>query len=165
MRIARRRSHRSGSSQRGASLVEFALVMPHLAMLLLGMVSTGLVYNQKLDLTHATREGARYGATISPYQQWQSGSWATNVRDLVIARSSEKLTAADVWSLVVSSSATTSAVYSRRPHGQLLHDEDDGTTCYADSYSQYSLTDTGLRAQVTVARPGRSSLRCCRPST
>jgi Flp pilus assembly protein TadG len=156
----RRRIRRRVRVQRGAILVEFALVLPLLAMVLLGMVSTGLAYNQKLDLTHATREGARYGATISPYQQWQSGTWATNVRDLVIARSSENLTTADVCvSLVVSSSATTSAVYVGAGHpASFFTTKSDGTMCYADSYTQYSSTDTGLRVQVAVTRPAKIEL-------
>ena len=43
----------------GAALVEFALVLPLLLMLLLGMVGAGLAWNQQLQLTHATREAAR----------------------------------------------------------------------------------------------------------
>ncbi len=50
--------------QRGASLVEFALVLPVFFMLVLGMFTGGLAYNRKLALTQATREAARYGATL-----------------------------------------------------------------------------------------------------
>ena len=51
-------------SESGAALVEFALLLPVFMALVLGMLSGGLIYNQKMDLTHATREGARYGAAI-----------------------------------------------------------------------------------------------------
>jgi Flp pilus assembly protein TadG len=44
-------------------MVELAIVLPVLVMLLLGIVSAGLAYNQKLSLTNGAREGARYGAT------------------------------------------------------------------------------------------------------
>lgn len=48
----------------GASLVEFALVMPLVLMLIVGMVSAGISFNHKLSLTHAAREAGRYAATL-----------------------------------------------------------------------------------------------------
>jgi hypothetical protein len=50
--------------ERGATLVEFALVLPIFLMLVVGMVSAGIAYNHKLSLTHAAREAGRYGATL-----------------------------------------------------------------------------------------------------
>jgi len=50
--------------ERGASLVEFALVLPILMMLLFGIVTGGLALNSKNSLNNAAREGARYGATL-----------------------------------------------------------------------------------------------------
>jgi Flp pilus assembly protein TadG len=45
----------------GQALVEFALVLPVLILLLLGIVEFGLLlYNQQV-ITNASREGARYG--------------------------------------------------------------------------------------------------------
>ena len=58
-------SRRRARSDDGAVLVEFALVMPILVMLLLGMVTAGMAYNQKLAITNGVREGSRYGATLS----------------------------------------------------------------------------------------------------
>lgn len=49
---------------RGASLVEFALVLPLIMMLVLGLVSAGIAYNEKITLTHAARESARYAAIL-----------------------------------------------------------------------------------------------------
>jgi Flp pilus assembly protein TadG len=141
-------------------LVEFALVMPIFVMLLLGIVTAGLAYNRKIDLTHATREGARYGATVSPYQQWQSGTWAGNVRDLVVARSGGELDTADVCvALVVNSSATSTAVYSGagKP-ASFFTTKPDGTGCYADTYPQFSTNDNGLRVQVLASRPATIEL-------
>jgi Flp pilus assembly protein TadG len=48
----------------GATAVEFAIVLPILLMLLLGIISVGLLYNQQLTLTQAAREGARFAATL-----------------------------------------------------------------------------------------------------
>lgn len=62
--------------ERGAALVEFALVLPILMMLLLGIVTGGSAYQKKITIVDAVREGARYGATLevgtetSPYPVW-----------------------------------------------------------------------------------------------
>jgi Flp pilus assembly protein TadG len=55
MHRLRKRFH----SQRGASAVEFALVVPLLLMLLLGIVEFGRVFNVQLQLTAAARESVR----------------------------------------------------------------------------------------------------------
>ena len=46
----------------GASLVEFALVLPLLALFLFGIVQFGLAYDQKQSINSAAREGARSAA-------------------------------------------------------------------------------------------------------
>lgn len=55
---------RMGDRERGASLVEMALILPLLLMLLLGMVTAGIAYHQFNSLQTAAREGTRFGATI-----------------------------------------------------------------------------------------------------
>ncbi|MGM0929965.1 MAG: TadE/TadG family type IV pilus assembly protein [Actinomycetota bacterium] len=47
------------TSERGAAAVEFALVLPVLLLLLLGIVEFGRVYNAQMQLTAAARDGAR----------------------------------------------------------------------------------------------------------
>ena len=46
----------------GQAMAEFALCVPVMLALLLGIVDVGWLYNHQLMLTHATREGARLGA-------------------------------------------------------------------------------------------------------
>lgn len=46
-------------SERGAVAVEFALVLPILVALLLGIVEFGRAYNAQVTVTHAAREAAR----------------------------------------------------------------------------------------------------------
>src|SRR5205085_10982435 len=53
------RNLRSSDDQ---TMVEFALVLPLLAMLLFGIIQFGIVFNNYLDLTDATRAGARKAA-------------------------------------------------------------------------------------------------------
>lgn len=45
--------------ERGAALVEFALVLSILVLLLFGIIEFGRAYQVKLSITHASREGVR----------------------------------------------------------------------------------------------------------
>lgn len=65
-------------NDRGASAVEFALILPFLAMVLFGIIGVALGYNDKLALANAVREGARVGATLP-----NSTSWAGSVQSQV----------------------------------------------------------------------------------
>ena len=49
-----------GGHERGAAAVEFALVLPILLVILLGILDFGLYYYNDLQLTHAARDAARY---------------------------------------------------------------------------------------------------------
>jgi Flp pilus assembly protein TadG len=60
--LSRRRTLFTRAKQ-GQSLVEFALVLPILLLILLGVVDLGRVYYAYVTLTNASREGARFGAT------------------------------------------------------------------------------------------------------
>ena len=48
--------------QNGQATVEFAIVLPLLLMVLLGIVQFGIIFNHYLALTDAVRAGARQGA-------------------------------------------------------------------------------------------------------
>ena len=53
-------------SQKGAAMVEFALILIPLIILTFGLIEFGLLmYNQQV-LTNAAREGARYGIVMTP---------------------------------------------------------------------------------------------------
>jgi len=49
-------------SEKGQGLVEFALVLPILLLFLLGIVEFGWLFNARISLTSAAREGARVAA-------------------------------------------------------------------------------------------------------
>ncbi len=51
-----------GRDERGAVVVEFALVLPLLVLFVFGIVEFGRAYNAKIELTSAVREGARAAA-------------------------------------------------------------------------------------------------------
>jgi Flp pilus assembly protein TadG len=50
---------RGARGERGQALVEFALVLPVLMLLLVGIIKGGLLYNNYLQLTDAVRTGTR----------------------------------------------------------------------------------------------------------
>jgi hypothetical protein len=50
---------RSRTSERGAELIEFALVLPLLLLLVLGIVDFGFMFQRLEVVTNAAREGAR----------------------------------------------------------------------------------------------------------
>jgi len=60
----RRRSGRIGrfGDERGVALTEFALILPVLMLLLIGMLDFGKAYNYWIDQTHLANEGARWAA-------------------------------------------------------------------------------------------------------
>lgn len=55
----------SGDSERGAGIVEFALILPLLMMLVFGVVQFGLLFNRQQALHASAREGARLAALPS----------------------------------------------------------------------------------------------------
>ena len=56
---------RVAKGQRGASAVEFAVITPLFVALLFAIVEFGMVLYTKGMMTHAAREGARYGVVYS----------------------------------------------------------------------------------------------------
>lgn len=123
-------------------MIEFALVLPVFAMLVVGLFSSAMIYDSNMQLTHAAREGARYGATVPDDQTFTSGgTWAENVEALVRQRGGDSLVGADVCvalvrgdpAVAVSSDHTTQA----------------GTApCYDDSASG----EESLRVQVSTSK-------------
>jgi Flp pilus assembly protein TadG len=57
--MSRRRSRR----EEGQTMVEFALIMPVLFLVIFGIIQFGVLYNDYIALTDATRAGARKAAT------------------------------------------------------------------------------------------------------
>ena len=54
-----------GANDRGAAIVELAVVLPILVLLLFAIIEFGRGYNAKVELTAAVREGARAAALSS----------------------------------------------------------------------------------------------------
>ncbi len=101
---ARRFSHRvTPAGERGQSLVEFALILPVLLLLLLGVLDMGRGVADNIALTNAAQEGARYSIlttsgecswTYSLAQPAPTGICATVLTQAM--RAAPQLRAADV---------------------------------------------------------------------
>lgn len=139
----RRRPRRD---ERGGSIVELAITMPLLMMVALSTFTGGLLLHQRLQLTQATRDGARYGTTVAQNQTFVTGTWASNVRDLVVERSLGVVPGDQICVALVSQSppvvvgGTSQANYTTNS---------PAAPCYDDG----SL-DSGLRVQVSARRTG-----------
>lgn len=68
--------HLHGGAERGASAVEFALVLPLLVLILFGIIELGRLYNMQISLTGAAREGARVMAISNDWTAAESATIA-----------------------------------------------------------------------------------------
>ena len=134
--------------EHGVAVVEFALIVPVLTMLVFGLITGGLAINQKQQMTHATREGARFASTVPANQTFTSGTWASNIRDLIVDRSDGSLTAPDVCVALVEGSpgAVVSPASSYSTAGQ---------PCISGQTFPIATGDPGRRVQVTAKRKVR----------
>jgi len=60
------RLQRMGHKERGASLVEFAVVLPLLILLVFGIMEAGWLFAQQVEIRNAAREGARLAVVDFP---------------------------------------------------------------------------------------------------
>jgi len=63
---------RARHGRRGAALVEFALILPILLMLFLGIIEFGVVMMHQLTLVQIAREGSRHASLGKPVAQIQA---------------------------------------------------------------------------------------------
>lgn len=149
---------------RGAALIEFALLLPVFSMLLFGMITAGLALNDKQQMTHATREGGRYAATVDPLQDFSNGaSWATNVRDLIVERSTGVLESADICVSLVEGSDASLTVHDESgadpaKNTAWFTSDPSGEPCIPGQAYPVSSSDDGLRVQITARQPAQIDL-------
>ena len=56
----RDRRRRLGATERGAAVVEFAILLPIFLLIIGGIVDAGRMFFRQIELANAAREGARY---------------------------------------------------------------------------------------------------------
>jgi Flp pilus assembly protein TadG len=137
-----------GRGDDGAALVEFALVFPLLVFLVFAIFGAGVVLDQRLSVTQASREGARYGATVpidqcTPAANCSGLTWAELVQDVTADRSGGAVTAEHICVALVQGSGSAPVVI-----GSGFSTATGGGACYVDSSA-----DTGKRVQVKIVLP------------
>jgi hypothetical protein len=141
----------------GASLVEFALIVPVFLMLLFGMITGGLALNEKQQMTHATREGARYAATVPANQSFAPPitGWADAVETVLRERSVNSLGAAeDVCVSLVEGSFGSST----NPLVVIKTNRSDGSACLPEQTYPATPNDAGRRVQVWATKDAEIDL-------
>lgn len=100
-------------SQQGQSLTEFALALPILALLLFAVIQFGIVFNNYVTLTDATRAGARKGAVGRQLSNPQ-GDTITAVRNSAqdLKQSNLNVTVISTWQPGADVSVTADYPYS-----------------------------------------------------
>lgn len=86
-----------GHGERGATLVEFAVLLPLVMGLALGIFTGGTAYFSKIAIVDAVREGSRYGAAL-PIGSGAGAatSWEESVRNRVVQASTGQLKAENI---------------------------------------------------------------------
>lgn len=85
----RRLSDLTSRPERGAQLIEFALILPILLSLLFGIVTGGLAFSHNLSIDNAARETGRFGATLPV--NGDLTAWLNQVADVAINTSTGTL--------------------------------------------------------------------------
>jgi Flp pilus assembly protein TadG len=96
--------------ERGANLVEFAIVMPFLILLLIGIIEFAWLFSQNLDVRHGAREGARLAAVNFPVGPTDGSAARTAAnRDALVAEICNHMSVASGASIDLQSSGAVGA--------------------------------------------------------
>lgn len=145
---------RRARNERGAAVVEMALLAPVLFALLLGIATTGMTYSRKISLDTAAREASRYAATLPVSNYANLNAWLAAAATLA-----QQSATNDLNSGVAGRSICVAYVY---PNGATANDRttmlvrtDAGDT-YTTGSSATCFSDgqpaTDRRVQVALSR-------------
>ena len=95
-------------SERGQSIVEFALVLPILLILLCGIIDFGWLYYNQITLNNAAREGARYAVIhYDPTVDWKEEAESRMINDMVGVNSATAIVSDPVEQQITASVTAT----------------------------------------------------------
>lgn len=149
---------RSSDPERGAVLVEFALILPILTMLLLGIVSGAVAWNDNLALSQGARVAGRQAVTLPLPATLTTATmdvWLDAVADQAVSASEGKLEAgvsgrAVCVAYVHPAGASPDQTFKRELSGAGSGTRTSGSTpCFDDGQG-----DTERRVQVVLQRDG-----------
>jgi hypothetical protein len=145
--------------ERGAALVEFALIFPIFMVVVLGMFSGAREYNRKNAMISAARETSRYGATLPVASAAPSGTVSNWLHQLAVY--AEKTSEGSLAPTVGSREICVAYVYDpdtgadqtvRETHfsGNVSSGVVSGSKCFEDGRPA-----TEARVQVSTRRTGK----------
>jgi hypothetical protein len=139
---------------RGASLVEFAMILPVMVMLMLGLTSGATAWNQSQALSHGGQVAGRFAATLPvPANSADMDDWLDDIIDRAVSASEGKMatgvTGREICVAYVDpAGAAPDNTFSRRINEAGIRT--DGTSqCFADGQGT-----TVTRVQVQMERSG-----------
>jgi Flp pilus assembly protein TadG len=88
---------RHGRTRRGQALVEFALILPILMILLMGIIEFGRAWNVKQVLTDASREGARLAVVAGDAATRTQTQVETRIRTVLAHAGVDSTAVAITW--------------------------------------------------------------------
>src|SRR5947208_11753700 len=91
-------------SERGAALVEFALVVPFLMMIMCATIDFGLAVYTLANLTTAVREGGRFAAARFPAPTANDTSVTNRVYTFIAGLNNTGMTTAQIKATITNSS-------------------------------------------------------------
>lgn len=100
-------------NEKGQSLIEFALILPVLLLLVLGMLEYGWMLNAKITVTGAAREGARASSVVGIDNSGDVYDVATEAANRYMGTS--VLGSDDVTVTVTSENVTVTISYEKAP--------------------------------------------------
>jgi hypothetical protein len=134
--------------------VEFALVLPLLVMLMLGVTTMGLTYSDHLSVTNAVRESARLGSAVdfvtstsgpSPCPSCSPAAWGNAVQSRVVqtyANSGSTIAPSQICARLVDASGA-----------DLAHPSTQGTACGTEPGIPSGLATGTCVVKVWVRKP------------
>lgn len=140
---AARRSRREGHD-RGAALVEFALVVPVLFLLIFGIIDFAWTFGQFLDVRHGAREAARLAAVN--YEAPAGSSGATQSLGIV-TETCTRLSNEDAATITITLDSTSGLTEAQRravgrPVSVSVTQQVDSLTGFLDPFLPSSLTSS-----------------------
>lgn len=142
-----RKTHRVRSRERGAAIVEFALILPLLSMMALGTLTAGVALDHKQEITNASREAARFGATVDESEcdtpsNCSGFNWAQLVQAIAVERSNGAVASGAVCVALVDGPG-----YAPVPVTSNHTTDPSGQACFVDNS-----TDSAKRVQVKITK-------------
>ena len=133
-------------AERGAALIEFAVALPFLLVITLGVIDVGRAYVTSVALANAAREGAMY-ASLHPLSQAPGGGGCADPDNITYHARTETGTVASNISVAVSPSvgcATGGA-------GQAINPGDTVTVTASEPFSPLTPLIEGFTGPLTLS--------------